>query len=88
VTCVNDRPDNFEWCINAPAIAGDGTVYANSEDGRLYAIDQGQHGVFTKPRQALFLNLAVGAAYTPLSLLPNGLILTQNNGHLFVVGED
>ena len=54
----------------------------------LYAIDQGQHGVFTKPRQALFLNLAVGAAYTPLSFLPNGRILTQNNGHLFVVGED
>jgi outer membrane protein assembly factor BamB len=86
--CVSDHPYGFEWCVNAPAVDVNGTVYANSEDGRLYAIDQGQHGVFTKARQRLFLNLAVGAAYTPLSLLPNGLILTQNNGHLFVVGED
>jgi hypothetical protein len=85
--CVSDHPDGFEWCVNAPVVDRNGVVYANSEDGTLYAIDQGQHGVFTKPSQALFLNLALGAAYTPLSFLPNGLILTQNNGHLFVVGE-
>jgi hypothetical protein len=84
--CVSDHPAGFEWCVNAPLVDSNGVVYANSEDGRLYAIDQGHHGIFTKPRQTLFLNLAVGAAYTPLSMLPDGFILTQNNGHLFVVG--
>jgi hypothetical protein len=43
--------------------------------------------VFTEPRQWLFLNLALGAAYTPVSILPDGFILAQNNGHLFVVGS-
>ena len=84
--CVSDHPQGFEWCVNAPAVDRNDVVYANSEDGRLYAIDQGRHGVFTEPKQTLFLNLALGAAYTPLSLLPSGFILAQNNGHLFVVG--
>jgi hypothetical protein len=43
--------------------------------------------VFTEPRQSLFLNLALGAAYTPVSILPDGFVLAQNNGHLFVVGS-
>ncbi len=89
VSCVDDgaHPNGFEWCINAPAIDADGVVYANSEDGNLYAIPQGQHGVFKKPRQRIFLNLAIGAAYTPLSLDRSGKIYTENAGHLFVVGE-
>jgi hypothetical protein len=32
------------------------------------------------------LDLAIGAAYTPVSIGPEGLIYCQNNGHLFVVG--
>ena len=75
-------------CVNAPVVDRNGVVYTNSEDGRLYAIDQGHTGVFTAPAQSLFLNLAIGAAYTPLSLQYNGRVLTQNDGHLFVVGED
>ena len=43
--------------------------------------------MFTTPRASLFLNLALGAAYTPLSLGPDGKSYTQNAGHLFVVGE-
>ena len=86
--CVSDHPEGFEWCVNTPVVDGNGVVYANSEDGRLYAIGQGHEGVFTAPAQSLFLNLAIGAAYTPLSLQPNGRILTQNNGHLFVIGKD
>jgi outer membrane protein assembly factor BamB len=81
LTCVDDHPGGFEWCINAPAIDQDGIVYANSEDGNLYAIDQG--GTL---HQRLFLNLAVGAAYTPLAIAPSGLIYTENDGHLFAVG--
>lgn len=79
--CVSDHPAGFEWCINAAAIDADGTVFANSEDGNLYAISQG--GTVATRR---FLQLALGAAYTPLALGDDGLIYTQNFGHLFVVG--
>ncbi len=86
LTCVRDHPNGFEWCINAPAIDANGVVYANAEDGNLYAISQGS-GIFTAPKQRFFLNLARDAAYTPLALGPDGRIYTQNNGHLFVVGN-
>ena len=75
------NPNGFEWCINAPAVDAKGTVYANSEDGNLYVIGQG--GVL---QQRLFLNWALGAAYTPLALGPDGKIYTQNAGTVFVVG--
>jgi outer membrane protein assembly factor BamB len=81
ITCVSDHPSGFEWCINQPAVGADGTVYANSEDGFLYAI--GSDGVL---REKMFLNLALGAAYTPLSIGGDGIIYTQNDGHLFAVG--
>ena len=87
LNCVSDHPNGFEWCINAPAIDMNGTVYANSEDGNLYTIPQGNTGIFTKPQQSIFLNLAIGAAYTPLSLGPDGKIYTENDGHMFVVGN-
>jgi len=57
-------------------------VYANSEDGNLYVINQGG-GLRTN----LFLNLAVGAAYTPISISPDGKIFSENFGTLFVVGR-
>ncbi|HWW94002.1 MAG TPA: hypothetical protein VN375_11580 [Vicinamibacteria bacterium] len=80
-------PNGFEWCVNAPAIDANGVVYANSEDGNLYAIPQGHSGVFTTPQQTLFLKEAIGAAYTPLSLGPDGKVYTLNAGSLFVVGK-
>jgi outer membrane protein assembly factor BamB len=83
VTCVSDHPAGFEWCVNAPAIDRKGTVFVNSEDGNLYAIRS--NGTL---RDHLFLNSALGAAYTPLSIGNEGKILTQSNGHLYVVGED
>ena len=82
LSCVSDHPNGFEWCINAPAVDRDGVVYANSEDGSLYALGQG--GTLRKKR---FLSLALGAAYTPLAIGPDGLVYTQNAGHLFVVGR-
>jgi hypothetical protein len=33
----------------------------------------------------MFLNSAIGAAYTPISIGADGKIYTQNNGQLFVV---
>ena len=83
ITCTpNTHPNGFEWCINAPAIDEDGRVYANSEDGSLYVLNK--NGTL---RDKLFLNLAIGAAYTPLSIGPDGKIYTQNDGRLFVVGK-
>jgi hypothetical protein len=80
ITCV-DNEESFEWCVNAPVVDADGTVYVNSEDGRLYAIGQG--GV---KKDSLFLQLALAAGYTPLAIGDDGRIYAQNAGHLFVVG--
>jgi hypothetical protein len=80
-SCVSDHPNGFEFCVNHVAIDANGVVYANSEDGNLYAIAQGG-GL----KQAFFLNTAVGAAYTPVSIGPDGKIYTQNFGHMIVVG--
>jgi hypothetical protein len=90
LTCVSDHPNGFEWCINAPAIDGEHRVYVESEDGNAYVIPPGQKGVFdmkTPGVKRLFLQLALGAAYTPLSIGSDGKIYTQNAGHLFVLGE-
>ena len=87
-TCVPNNSGNqwlnigFEWCINAPVVDKQGVVYANSEDGNLYAISQG--GTL---KQNIFLDLALGAAYTPLAIGPDGKIYTENKGTLFVIGR-
>jgi outer membrane protein assembly factor BamB len=72
----------FEWCINAPVIDVNGVVYANSEDGNIYAINPG--GTL---RANIFLNQALGAAYTPLAIGPDGTIYTENKGILSAVGK-
>jgi hypothetical protein len=87
LSCTSDHPNGFEWCVNAPAIDMNGTVYANSEDGYLYAIPQGTSGVFTQPREKFFLQQSLAAAYTPLSMGPDGKIYAENAGHMFVVGD-
>jgi len=74
--------NGLEWCINAPAVDLLGNVFANSEDGNLYVIKQGGNAL-----GQIFLNQAVGAAYTPLSLGHDGRIYTENFGILFVVGN-
>ena len=82
-----NHPNGYEWCINAPAVDSAGIVYVNSEDGNIYSLAQGNSGVFTTPQQKKFLKLAVGAAYTPLSIGADGKIYTQNDGHLLIVGN-
>jgi len=81
------HPNGYEWCINAPAIDSAGTVFVNSEDGNVYSLAQGQSGTFTVPSQQHFLKSALDAAYTPLSIGPDGKIYAQNDGHLFVIGN-
>jgi hypothetical protein len=71
----------FEWCVNAVAIDANGTVYANAEDGILYAIGQG--GVL---REKITLAGPRGAAYTPLAIDAQGHVYAQTGGHLFAVG--
>jgi len=80
VRCQPVTTHGFEWCVNAVAVDGNGTVFANSEDGFLYAIRQG--GTL---QQRIFLDSAQGAAYTPLSIGADGRVYTQNNGKLFVI---
>jgi len=82
VTCVSDHPNGFEWCVNAMATDNNGVVYSISEDGNIFAINQG--GTL---KQKLFQQLAVGAAYTPASIGRDGKIYSQNAGHLFVIGN-
>ena len=82
ITCVSDHPAGFEWCVNGAAVDANGVVYANSEDGNLFALNQG--GTL---KQKIFQQLALGAAYTPASLGSDGKIYSQNAGHLFVVGK-
>jgi outer membrane protein assembly factor BamB len=84
VSCFDDgeHPNGFEWCINAPAVDRDGTVYATSEDGNFYAIGQG--GTETA---RVFLDRTLGAAYTPLAIDPEGRIYAMNNGELSVLGR-
>lgn len=80
-------PNGYEWCVNAPLVDANGVVYGNSEDGNVYSLPQGNSGVFTIPQDSLFLQQAIGAAYTPLSLGPDGKVYAQNDGHLFVIGN-
>jgi outer membrane protein assembly factor BamB len=83
VTCKDDHPHGFEWCINAPAIDAAGTMYANSEDGNVYAI-----GADGSVKGQLLLDTALGAAYTPVTLDHAGRIYALNAGHMYVVGAN
>jgi hypothetical protein len=80
--CVNDHPNGFEWCINAPAIDAHGNVFAGGEDGVVYVIGQG--GI---EKGHLFLSMSLGATYTPLAIDHAGRLYTQNDGQLNVVGN-
>jgi outer membrane protein assembly factor BamB len=82
ITCSDDHSGGFEWCINAVAVDRDGTVYANSEDGNVYAI--AADGTL---RDWIFLDQAIGAAYTPIALDRRGHVFALNSGHLAVIGR-
>ncbi len=76
------HPNGYEWCVNAPAVDANGTVYANSEDGNVYVINQG--GTL---KSKMFLRTSIDAAYTPLALGPDGKLYTENDGDMFVLGN-
>ena len=86
-TFDQQHPGGYEWCVNAPAIDDTGLVYVTSEDGNVYSLPQGHSGVFTTPQQKIFLQEALGAAYTPLSIGNDGKEYSQNDGNLYVLGQ-
>ncbi len=82
MTFNSGHPDGYEWCVNAPAVDANGTVYVNSEDGNAYVINPDG----TEKGQ-LFLQSAIGAAYTPIAVGFDGKIYTENDGDMFVIGN-
>jgi hypothetical protein len=81
-TIDRGHPNGREWCANAAAVDANGVVYADNEDGYLYAIQQGG-----APAQRIFLEHAISAGYTPTSIGGDGTIYTENGGHLIAVGN-
>lgn len=76
------HPDGYEWCVNAAAVDVNGVVYADNEDGYLYAIQQGGTSV-----QKIFLERSISAGYTPTSMGGDGTIYGENAGHLIAIGN-
>ena len=83
IRCTASHPESFEWCVNAFVVDAAGVVYANSEDGWLYAIRQG--GIL---KNRIFQQFALGAAYTPTSMDGGGRVYSQNAGIMFVAGTE
>jgi len=75
-------PDGYEWCVNDPVVDVNGVVYADNEDGNLYAIQQGGTTF-----QKIFLDQTINAGYTPASIDREGTIYAENAGHLLPVGQ-
>jgi hypothetical protein len=82
VTINKQHPDGYEWCVNAAAVDANGVVYADNEDGYMYAIQQGG-----TPVQKIFLERAISAGYTPTSIGGDGTIYGENAGHLIAIGN-
>jgi len=82
-TTINKQhPNGREWCVNAAAVDVNGTVYADNEDGFLYAIPQGG-----SPAQSIFLDHSISAGYTPVSMGGDGTIYSENGGHFIAIGN-
>jgi len=81
-TINHNHPDGYEWCANAAAVDMNGIVYADNEDGYLYAVNQ--RGAL---QQKIFLERAISAGYTPTSIGGDGTIYTENGGHFIAVGN-
>jgi hypothetical protein len=81
-TTNKQHPNGYEWCVNAAAVDSNGIVYADNEDGYLYAINQ--RGDL---QQRIFLERAISAGYTPTSIGGDGTIYGENAGHLVAIGN-
>mmetsp|Transcript_9155 Transcript_9155/g.15022 ORF Transcript_9155/g.15022 Transcript_9155/m.15022 type:complete len:509 (-) Transcript_9155:474-2000(-) len=79
---IPSNQQGFEWCINAPVIDRQGFIITFSEDGNVYRISPGGRSA-----ERIFLDKAIGAVYTPMSIGPDGRIFAQNNGNMYVIGN-
>ncbi|WP_157437289.1 hypothetical protein [Actinoplanes subtropicus] len=84
VSCVDEgqHPDGFEWCISAPAVDRNGSVYGLAQDGDFYVVDR-----YGRQLEKVFLSKTIASAYTPVSLDSSGRVYAQNNGQLYVLGR-
>jgi outer membrane protein assembly factor BamB len=78
---TSDNPHGYEWCVNAPAVDADGTVYSNSEDGYVHAITSDGN-----LRDKVRLGDVGGSIYTPLALDKAGHVYALHAGHLLSAG--
>ena len=81
-TINHQHPNGYEWCANAVVVDANGVVYADNEDGYLYAIQQGG-----SLAQKIFLERAISAGYTPTSMGGDGTIYAENAGHFIAIGN-
>jgi hypothetical protein len=81
-TTNHGHPNGYEWCANAAAVDANGVIYADNEDGYLYAIPQGGASA-----QKLFLDRSISAGYTPSSIGGDGTIYSENGGHFIAIGN-
>jgi hypothetical protein len=85
IGCTTDGtfPRVREWCINAAAVnPATKSVYAPSEDGRLYRWDLSLNSL----SEAINLPLAIGEPYVPATIGPDGTIFTLNAAKMFAIG--
>jgi hypothetical protein len=82
---INRYPNaRKEWCINTAVVdPASKSVFANSEDGKLYRWDLTTN-TFT---QVVTLTPGIGEAYTPTWMGPDGTVYAINNATLFAVGQ-
>jgi hypothetical protein len=73
-----------EWCIDTAVVdPATDSVYAGSEDGRLYRWDLATNTL----SQVVTLTPGLGEAYTPTLIGPDGTVYAINNATLFAVGN-
>jgi hypothetical protein len=74
----------YEWCVDTAAVdPKTGSIYAASEDGNLYRWNL-QTNTFS---QKLPLGGALGQAYTPTAIGPDGTVYAINNATFYAIGN-
>ena len=83
-TPAGSVPGVKEWCINTAAVdPASGSVFAGSEDGKLYRWDLKSNSL----TQSIVLSSGLGEAYTPTVIGPDGTVYAINNATLFAIGQ-
>jgi hypothetical protein len=76
--------DTYAWCVNSAVVdAASGSVFAASEDGRLYRWDLASNSFV----QSVVLGGPGAQADAPAVVGPNGLVFAIANGTLYAAGR-